>query len=249
MIEINLLPKDYRKKSLSFSMGKTGVFAVAGGVGVVIMLFVVTLFQLNQISNLDENIQKAKQRASMLQKDIRVVDGLIDVKNKITQRMNAVEKLDSHRSSWVRIMEDMARNVPEFVWMQKFEDNGPKQAGTPVDDEKSKNRRKKKEKQAPSINENLNAEVRNVKIEGYSFTLNALASFMINMMRSDYFDNVELTSTEEKKLDNQDNHKAYNFILTCDLHFLSDEKLRGMVASVNSKKQSQKGKTSHKVLN
>ena len=107
MIEINLLPKDYRKKSLSFSMGKTGIFAVAGAVGVVVMLFVVTLFQLNQISNLDENIQKAKQRASMLQKDIKVVDGLIDVKNKITQRMEAVEKLDRHRSSWVRIMEDL----------------------------------------------------------------------------------------------------------------------------------------------
>ena len=248
MIEINLLPKDYRKKSLSFSMGKTGVFAVAGGVGVVIMLFVITLFQLNQISNLDENIQKAKQRASMLQKDIRVVDGLIDVKNKITQRMNAVEKLDSYRSSWVRIMEDMARNVPEFVWMQRFEDEGPKNAGTSADNKKSKSKNKK-EVQAPSVNTNLTAEVRNVKIEGYSFTLNALASFMINMMRSDYFDKVELTSTEEKKLDNQENHKAYNFILTCDLHFLSDEKLRDKVASVNSKKQSKKGNTSHKVLN
>lgn len=248
MIEINLLPKDYRKKSLSFSMGKSGVFAVAGGVGVVIMLFVITLFQMNQISNLDENIQKAKQRASMLQKDIKVVDGLIDVKNKITQRMEAVEKLDRHRSSWVRIMEDIARNVPEFVWMQKFEDEGPKHAGTPVDNKKS-NSKNKKEVQAPSVNANLTADVRNVKIEGYTFTLNALASFMINMMRSDYFDNVELTSTEEKQLDNQDNHKAYNFILTCDLHFLSDEKLRDKVASVSSKKQSKKGNTSHKVLN
>ena len=67
---------------------------------------------------------------------------------------------------------------------------------------------------------------------------------MINMMRSDYFDEVELVSTEEKKLEEQ---KAYNFVLNTRLHFLTDEDLRGVIAQSNKTKKN--GKSGHKVLN
>ena len=88
------------------------------------------------------------------------------------------------------------------------------------------------------------ADVTPLKIEGYAFTLNALAKYMINMMRSDYFDKVELASTEEKLLNDQ---KAYNFVLTCDAHFLSDEDLRRLIAQTSpGDKPTSSG---HKVLN
>ena len=231
-------------------MGKTGIYGMIGAAGVVVMLLAVTFYQSHQLTILDDNIAKAKQRAAMLKKDIQLVDGLIDVKTKITQRMEAVEKLDSHRSSWVKVLEDIARNVPEFVWIQKFEELGPKSAPVAkADKNKNSKKKKKKEIDAYSVAASINAPVKEVKIEGYSFTLNALASFMINMMRSDYFENVELVSSEEKKLDSDDSHKAYNFVITCDLHFLSDEKLRNLIASTKIDNKNKGSKTSHKVLN
>ncbi|MCK4607369.1 MAG: PilN domain-containing protein [candidate division Zixibacteria bacterium] len=225
MIEINLLPKDYNKRSFEFSLGKTGLYVVGGAAGVVLMLIGITLFQMNQISTLNDNIERARQRADMLRKDIRVVEALEDVKVKITNRMKAVETLDSHRSVWVRVLEDMARNVPDFVWLARFDELPTEKA----DDSGS----------TPAL-------VRRAEIEGHAFTLNAMAAFMINMMRSDYFDEVELKGTSEVWYEN---HSAFNFILTCDLHYLSDEDARGMLGKVGDEGQSAPSKASHKSLN
>ena len=72
---------------------------------------------------------------------------------------------------------------------------------------------------------------------------------MINIMRSDYFDNVELVLSEEKYLDPEKNHKAYNFVLTSDLHYLSEEQLRSLIATAKIEKKSRGKSNSHKVLN
>lgn len=246
MIEINLLPKNFAKKSIDFSLGKTGVYAIAAAAGIVIMLIAVTFYQKYQLSKLDTNIQKAKQRATMLQKDIKLVDALTDVKDKITERMQAVEKLDSHRSAWVRILEDISRNVPEFVWLGKFDE----EPLPTVDKKDSKNKKtnnsksntaQAKESETPPPDPN----VRQGKVEGFAFTLNALASFMIKMMRSDYFDNVELKSTNEIQVQEK---KAYNFVLTFNINYLSDKELRNNIASTTGQGNSKQAVTSHKSL-
>lgn len=245
MIEINLLPQDYRKKALSFDMGKSTIITMAAFVGIIMMLVGVSFYQSHQIDDLDKNIERARQRAAMLQKDIRVVDALSEVKMKINSRMKAVSKLDSHRSSWVRILEDFARNVPEFVWLFKFEET----TLNPSSNVKKGRRKKEEQKEVIHPGSSKTPDVRPVRIEGYAFTLNGLATFMINVMRSDYFDNVELILSEEKFLDPEKQHKAYNFVLTSDLHYLSEEQLRSLIAHIKTEKKSKGSSNSHKVLN
>jgi len=230
MIEINLLPKEYRKRSFDFSLGKSGLYVIGGAVGVVVMLIAITFYQKHQLSELNDNIARANRRAAMLQKDIALVEGLENVKVKITQRMAAVEKLDRHRTVWVQILEDVARNVPEFVWLAKFsevEQKAPAKDDTTVAPEPIKT-------------------VRPIRLEGHAFTLNALAAFMINTMRSDYFDNVELVSTNEVKFDK---YSAFNFVLSMDVHLLADENSRRSVAQVDPDGAEQNKTTSHKSLN
>lgn len=243
-IEINLLPKSYQKKSFDFSLGKTGVYIMGAAAVVIVMLIAVTFYQRYQLSQLDENINRAKQRAAMLQKDIQLVDALTDVKNKVQERMHAVERLDAHRSAWVRILENISKNVPEFVWMGRFEELKPQapkknntQANAKADDNKDN-------KQVSDPQNQSLPTVRKAEVEGYAFTLNALASFMIKMMRSDYFDEVELVSSKEVELEKK---KAYNFVLTCNVHYLSDEELRDKIASADQDKQ--QASASHKSLN
>ena len=196
MIEINLLPKDQQKRAIEFSFGKSGLYVAAGAIAVVVALFGITMYQKSQLSELEANIDRANQRAAMLQKDIQLVDALTDVKNKISNRMAAIEKLDSHRSGWVRILENVTKNVPEFVWLSRFKEIPPQVSKK---DDASKNT----DKNAPvapekSANASVGANapaVLKCEVEGFAFTLNALAAFMINMMRSDHFENVELKST------------------------------------------------------
>ena len=246
MIEINLLPKSYHKKSFDFSLGKTGLYAIAAAAGIILMLITVSIYQNYQMGQLDDNIQKARQRAAMLEKDIKLVDGLTDVKNKVQMRMSAVERLDSHRSAWVRSLEDVSKNIPEFVWLGNFEEKSlaSNDKGKDKKNQKGNAKDTKEAAEEPAPKREALPTVREAKIEGFAFTLNALASFMINMMRSDYFDKVELVSTEQKELQEK---KAYNFVLSCNVHYLSDEELRNLIASAGIENTSTS--TSHKKLN
>lgn len=242
MIEINLLPKQYLKSSRSFSFGKTGLYGVAAAAGVILMLAGISFYQIYQLGRLETDIEKARARAAVLQKDIQVVDALTDVKIKIANRMEAVEKLDRNRSAWVRVLEDMARNVPEFVWLGVFHEK-PIEVKSVASDKNKKNAADSTAKPVQSGP----PSVRQVEIEGYAFTLNSLAAFMINLMRSDYFDEVELVSTEEKKF--QEKEKAYNFRLGCNVHYLSDEDLRRLIAQAEQEANDQTETTSHRTLN
>ncbi|MBK7143544.1 MAG: PilN domain-containing protein [bacterium] len=225
MIEINLLPKDYLKRSSNFSFGKKEIYVVAGAVAVVALLAVVTLYQMRQVDTLEASIQKAGERAAMLQRDIKLVDALLDVKTKISDRLSAIEKLDRHRSVWVRLLQEVAGNVPDFVWLGELREKAEEKRST-NDSRKSGN---KAENTAPAepVVDSLPSFV-SAEVEGHAFTLNALASFMINLMRSDYFDKVELVSTKEITFPGSE--RAYNFIISCNIHYLSDDQLRNMVA-------------------
>ncbi len=249
MIEINLLPKNYAKKSIDFSLGKTGVYVIAAAAGIVLMLIAVSFYQKYQLSNLDTNIQKARQRAAMLEKDIKLVDALTDVKDKITERMQAVERLDSHRSAWVRILEDMSRNIPEFVWLGKFTEE-PLASADKKDAKNKTNQNATANTNAATADASTapaaDPNVRQGQVEGFAFTLNALASFMIKMMRSDYFEDVELKATNEIQVQQK---KAYNFVLTFNIHYLSDEELRNNIATSTEQEDSQQASASHKSLN
>lgn len=210
MININLLPKQYMKRSGGISLGKHGIYTIAAAVGVLLMFAAVTGWQLYKMEELNGQMDIARARTAQLQRDIKLVDALIDIKVKITDRLKAVERLDRHRSAWVRILENLSGNVPDFVWMSRFNEVIEPQAKAAPGDTTS------------VVQPRSVPEVKAAEIEGFTFTLNALASFMIKLMRSDYFDEVDLVSSEVIALGRQ---KAYNFKLSCNVHYLSDEEL------------------------
>lgn len=216
MIKINLLPKQYSKRSGGFSLGKHGIYTIIAGVGVLLMFGAVSAWQLYKINELNGQMQIARARTVQLEKDIRLVDALMDIKGKITNRLEAVERLDRHRSAWVRILEDLSRDVPDFIWLAKFnEQKQPKKAANDTS----------------AAQAQASPEIKPAEIEGFSFTLNALASFMIKLMRSDYFDSIDLVNTEEFTFGKQ---KAYNFKLSCNVHYLSDEELENIYGQKES---------------
>jgi Tfp pilus assembly protein PilN len=218
LVNINLLPKQYAKRSGKITLGKHGVYFILGAVGVLLLFGIVTGWQLYKINELKGQMDVARARTIQLKKDIALVDALTDIKGKITNRLEAVERLDRHRSAYVRILEDLSKNVPDFVWLSRFAEVTPPQPKAAKGDT-SKTVKNTQPANSPQV---IPAE-----IEGFTFTLNALASFMIKMMRSNYFDEVDLVETEEIAIDKQ---KAYNFKVTCNVHYLSDEELEQMAA-------------------
>ena len=214
MIQINLLPKEFRRRSSGLSLGKNEYYGLAAAAAVVFMLAGVSFYQTKRINELNDEMEKATRMTQQLQKDIALVDALTDVKEKITQRLGAIDRLDQHRTTWVRILEDMSQRVPEFSWLSQIRETsaGNQPGGA------------KKNASVSVASDQIQTIPMN--IEGFSFTLNALANFMINLMRSNYFSDVELVSVDEMNFQEQ---KAYSYKLTATLHYLSDEELKKLL--------------------
>jgi len=211
MIEINLLPKELRKRRGVFALKKNAAYLLGAGGVLILLLIFITIMQGIRTQGLNRKIAEAQKRKEELKESIRLVDALSELKNKILQRLSAIESLDKDRSTWVDIMEDLSSRVPDYLWLSAFKES-PSVVPSQTMQERAVDTLKTAQRQASPV------LGRKVTIEGYSFSLNSLATFMINLMRSDYFKNVELNYIKLAELEKQ---KAYSFQLTSDLFYAS----------------------------
>ncbi|MFQ6002179.1 MAG: PilN domain-containing protein, partial [Candidatus Zixiibacteriota bacterium] len=120
MIEINLLPKELRRKGRRFAFDKNLIYVGTVAVILVIFFVAVSIFQSFELKSLDKKIAEANKRKEELRKTIELVDALSDLKDKILQRMSAIETLDRNRATWVYILEDLSQRVPDYLWLSVF---------------------------------------------------------------------------------------------------------------------------------
>jgi Tfp pilus assembly protein PilN len=161
---------------------------------------------------------------SRYKKDIAIIDALTEVKGKILARVAAIEKLDHRRDYYIRLMEDLNSRIPEFLWMTGFEETPPS-IGTPGPNAQpgktpaSTNTAKPVQGQAQTPGQPalaVNPSVGTAVIQGYAHSLNALGSFIIGLMKSDYFDNIKLSRAVAEDIGDV---TAFNFKITCDLNY------------------------------
>ncbi|MFQ5608241.1 MAG: PilN domain-containing protein, partial [Candidatus Zixiibacteriota bacterium] len=187
MVEINLLPKRLRRSERRINVGKPELITISVAIVLALTMVFLSWNQTRVIEALDRDITEAQRRATLLQRDIQLVDALMDMKRKIAERMQAVEKLDRHRSAWVRILEDVTTRVPDFVWLSSISE---------IDPAKSRDRVEKPTESSDTTTID-GLPIQEIEIEGYSFTLNAVVAFMIKLMRSNFFDEVDLVYARE----------------------------------------------------
>jgi type IV pilus assembly protein PilN len=197
MIEINLLPKELQWKRFRITFDRTFLIILgAGAVILVAMAIYSYVFQLSMISSYEAKVRNAEAEVARFSEEIKKIDEIQMKKQQIIDRMTAIQILDQNRSYWVELMEDLVRRVPEYVWLTSFQQSpvavkaGAATAGsTPM-------------------------SAANSSVEGYSFSLNALATFLIRLKKSEKFDRIEISSIS---LQENEKAKAYFFKLTCNL--------------------------------
>lgn len=215
MIEINLLPKELRKKRKTFDLGKSTLYFLSGGVALIIFMILITTFQSLRLKGLDNNIMEAKRKKEQLRESIQMVDAISEVKTKILRRMSAIENLDKNRSTWIEVLQDLSERVPEFVWLSSFKEaprTSPKVVQNPSSGSNAPQDTLKKATAEPAF-------ISQVTIDGYSFSINNLAIFMINLMRSNYFKNIELNFVKAEALEDK---KIFSFQLSGNLLYSSE---------------------------
>ena len=226
MIEINLLPKELRKKGRKFAFNKNLIY-VGMVAGVLVLLFVViSILQTFKLKALDQKIADAKKRTEALKKNIELVDALADLKDKLLQRMSAMENLDKNRATWVYVLEDLSGRVPEHLWLSLLKEEEPiseSQAGTGADTTTKKTL--------------LFPPTKKVTLEGYTYSINSLALFLIELMRSDCFKNMDLRFIKKSEMEKQ---KIFSFGLSGDLVYAPKEECSDSVESSDSVKIAQR---------
>jgi len=204
-IEINLLPRELRGRGRGIGFDKNVVY-VAGIALILGVLFVgVSVFQSIRLKELDKKIAEAQRKTEQLRKKIELVDALTELKDKLLERMSAIEALDRNRAVWVRVLEDLSRRVPDYLWLSLLREEESEASSSPPADTTT---------EAVSIPPRF--PVKKVTIEGYSYSLNSLASFLIQLMRSQYFKNMELQYVKRAQIKD---YKTFSFQLVGDLHY------------------------------
>jgi len=175
MIEINLLPKELQIQGPRLSFSKGMIIPAAAVVAVIVGMVGMSVLQNRQIAALDGKIQIAQARADQLKADIRMVDGLVDIKEKITARIDAVKVLDLNRKAWVSIMEDLSSRVPDFLWMTTLSEiRSPRSASkTPGD--------------TSAQTASLPPQEVPAQLNGFAYSLSGLANFIMNLRKSGHF--------------------------------------------------------------
>jgi Tfp pilus assembly protein PilN len=201
MIEINLLPKDLQKKRFGFKLDKNIVVALCACVALIAVMAAYSfVFQAGKYANLERQMAISKAETEKYAPEIVKIEEIGRKKDQILSRMSAIQLLDRNREYWVSLMEDLAGRVPEYVWLTNVK-QAPAIVAAPV------------QPGQPATPAQPPPAVKST-VEGYSFSLNALATLLVRLKKSDFFDNIEIASI---KLQDVEKAKAYNFKLNCDL--------------------------------
>ena len=128
MIKINLLPSDERatrrKISLPTISGgavlwvSLGVFVYAGAVAGIWVL------QSRKITDYETRIQALKEESARLAPQLAKIRKLTAEREEVNKRLGIIASLDKDRYLHVRMMNDLAVQVPDNCWVEEVNETG-----------------------------------------------------------------------------------------------------------------------------
>ena len=120
MIRINLLPREEkaqrRKVAISFKAGELvipiGIVAAAG-----LIVLGTALSQTSRLNSLTHSIAAIDAESRALAPQIERVNRLAQERAELDLRLGIISKLEKGRTQSVRLMDELARCVPDHLWM------------------------------------------------------------------------------------------------------------------------------------
>ena len=123
MVRINLLPREEKPSGTAIIWGKLFVWTLIGAALALIVGAGLHIFRSLEISSLKSDIEEAVVEQEKYREQAALVDALTAKRKEISQRISVVETLDQNRRLRVHLLDELARSVPEYVWLQRFQEN------------------------------------------------------------------------------------------------------------------------------
>lgn len=132
MIRVNLLAperptKKAKKAAVSVAPGAVQVYlflALFAG-GALVVCAALWWYYSTAIKKLDADIAAAQQRQRELQAIKVQVDALEAKRRTFQQKVDLIERLKAEQSAPVHMLDEISKNLPDFVWLTTLDQVGP----------------------------------------------------------------------------------------------------------------------------
>ncbi len=125
MIRINLLPKEERVTARRVAMPKIGAMVPVAAVAVVLAVVGVTAaLEHAKVGSLRNDVAQLQDEVRAIQPQVDRVKKLTAQREELHQRLDVIRQLDDGRFFSVRIMDNLSREIPKYVWLVQMNQNG-----------------------------------------------------------------------------------------------------------------------------
>lgn len=128
MIRINLMPREERprKRSLpKIHIPAVGAFlpvVIVGGFGA--LLFFQHGVQARRVASLEKEIAVLQAESESYKPQLERIRDITQKRQEVGNRLDIIAKLDQERYFRVRLMDEIARSLPENMWLSKVQEQG-----------------------------------------------------------------------------------------------------------------------------
>lgn len=122
MIRINLLPKGEKPSKRAMTWDSIFLWSLIAA-GIVIIAGVgFHIFHRYEIGAMRSDIAAMRSEQDQYRSQAALVADLTEKRRSIAERLDVIETLDANRSARVRLLDDIARSVPDYVWLTSLEE-------------------------------------------------------------------------------------------------------------------------------
>jgi type IV pilus assembly protein PilN len=118
MIRVNLLPQELKKRKKVALVDRTLIYVILLIVIELAGLYSVTISQKTKIHSLEDEIVAVQAEIKKYEPLLKMVDEAVSLKERIMQRMTAIQSLEAQRLIWVRTLEELAIVLPDNLWFR-----------------------------------------------------------------------------------------------------------------------------------
>jgi Tfp pilus assembly protein PilN len=127
MIRINLLPREekaMRQASMNFKAGEL-VVPLALFVAVMLVVAGSATSQRMSLATLNKSISDVEAQSRALAPQIERVNRLAQERAELDLRLGVISRLEKGRTQTVRMMDELARCIPDHLWLTSAGQDGP----------------------------------------------------------------------------------------------------------------------------
>jgi len=126
MIRINLLPREERVTKRQKNFPKLGNLAPFAALPVVLGLIGVSAgLERAKLATLRSDVAEVRDEVRAIQPQVDRVNRLTAKREELERRLDVIKQLDEDRFLAVRIMDDMSRQMPKYLWLEDMNQAGP----------------------------------------------------------------------------------------------------------------------------